>query len=217
MVMKQILNVAKQYKTLIIICVILGLAGTFLQSFSASYFQKIVDNFTAQTLTPLNIAIYGTVLVMLFVVNYLDNYPWRKLESGMPLYLKILALRKVYVIDYLSYTKLGTGALIQRIENGATAGSSIFLGFYLRLASELISSMVFSIIFVFAISPKVTVAILVGYVVVFIITNILLKALYMVKERILINEERFNHLLVRGFMELCIPADSHFQCIICPI
>jgi ATP-binding cassette subfamily B protein len=64
--------------------------------------------------------------------------------------------------------------------------------------------MVFSIIFVFAISHAVTTAILIGYVVVFIITNLLLKALYKVKERILVNHERFNHFLVRGFMEMVV-------------
>jgi ATP-binding cassette subfamily B protein len=202
--MRHLFNAAKRYKSLIAICVFLGLTGTFLQGFSASYFQKVVDNFTDGTLTLLNIIVYCGALVILYVVNYLDNYPWRKLESGIPLNLKINALRKVSVIDYLSHTKLGTGALIQRIENGATAGSSIFIGFYLSLVSELIPSMLFSIIFVFTISPKVVVAIMIGYVIVFIVTNLLLKVLYKVKERILVNEERFNHILVRGFMEMVV-------------
>ena len=202
--MKHLFNTAKRYKSLIVICLILGLMATFLQSFSASYFQKIVDNFTTNTLTPFNIVVYGMALVVMYVLNYLNNYPWRKLESGIPLNLKISALHKVSVIDYLTYTKLGTGALIQRIENGSSAGSSIFLGFYIRLASELIPAMVFSIIFVFAISHVVMNAILIGYVVVFIITNLLLKALYKVKERILVNQERFNHFLVRGFMEMVV-------------
>jgi ATP-binding cassette subfamily B protein len=202
--MKHLLNTAKRYKSLIVVCFILGLTATFLQSFSASYFQKVIDNFTANTLTPFNIAVYGTALVVMYILNYLNNYPWRKLESGIPLSLKINALRKVSVIDYLAYTKLGTGALIQRIENGSAAGSSIFLGYYIRLATELIPAMIFSIIFIFAISHIVTIAILIGYVIVFIITNLLLKVLYKVKERILVNQERFNHFLVRGFMEMVV-------------
>jgi len=202
--MKYLIQSAKRYKSLIYLCLVLGFAGTFLQSFSARYLQKIVDRFTAGTLTPMNIAVYGMALALLFVISYLNNYPWRKLESGIPLLLKINALRKVSVIDYLSYIKLGTGELIQRIENGASAGSSIFLGFYLRLASELIPSMVFSIIFVFIISPVVTAAIMIGYLVVFVITNILLKALYQVKGRILDSEEKFNHYFVRGLMEMVV-------------
>jgi len=175
-----------------------------LQSFGARYFQIIVDHFTAGTLTAMNIIVYATALMMLLIVSYLNNYPWRKLESAIPLQLKINALRKVSIVDYLAYTKLGTGVLIQRIENGASAGSSILLKFYLRLASELIPSMVFSIVFVYAINPAVTVALLIGYLLVFIITNILLKALYQVKERILVGEERFNHYFVRGLMEMVV-------------
>ena len=202
--MRHLFNSAKQNKSLVVICIILGLVGTFLQSFCASYFQKVVDHFSANTLTPLNITVYGAALVMHYIVNYLDNYPWRKLESGLPLLLKINALRKISVIDYLSHSRLGTGVLVQRIENGASAGTSIFLKFYLRLVSELIPSMLFSGIFVFVISRTVMGAIMIGYIIVFIITNLLLKALYKVKEHILVNEERFNHYLVRGLMEMVV-------------
>ncbi len=202
--MKHLYKSAKRYQSLICLCLVLGLVATFLQSFGARYFQKVIDRFTSGTLTPRNIVVYGAALILLFVVSYLDNYPWHKLESAIPLQLKINALRKVSVIDYLSYTKLGTGVLIQRIENGASAGSSILLGFYLRLASELIPSMVFSVVFVFAISPAVTIALLIGYLVVFIITKVLLKALYQVKERILVGEESFNHIFVRGLMEMVV-------------
>jgi ATP-binding cassette subfamily B protein len=43
-----------------------------------------------------------------------------------------------------------------------------------------------------------------GYVVVFLVTNLLLKALYRIKEKILVGEEAFNHTLVRGFMEMVV-------------
>jgi ATP-binding cassette subfamily B protein len=62
--------------------------------------------------------------------------------------------------------------------------------------------MIFSIIFVFIINRTVTVVIILGYIVVFAVSNLLLKVLYKVKERILVNEEKFNHFLVRGFMEM---------------
>lgn len=39
---------------------------------------------------------------------------------------------------------------------------------------------------------------------VFIITNLLLRLLYSLKEKILTNEEKFNHYLVRGFMEMVV-------------
>jgi len=202
--MRHLYAIARKHKGLIAAFCSLGLAGTFLQSFSARYFQTVIDHFTAKTLTPLTIAVYGAALVLLNVATYLDEYPWRKLEHSITLGLKIAALRKVSAIDYLSYTKLGTGALIQRIENGAAAGMGILFGFYLRLAGDLIPAMLFSILFVFTISKAVAGAVLVGYIAVFVITNLLLKALYRIKERILVNEERLGHFLVRGFMEMVV-------------
>ena len=202
--MKHLQKIANKYKPLIVIYLIMGLTQTFLQSFGASYFQKVIDNFTNGTLTLTNIVLYGTAMISLYIVCYLDEYPGRKLEHSIGLSLKIDALRKASVIDYLSYVKLGTGTLIQRIENGASAGSNILFGFYLKLAGELIPAIFFSIAFIFAINRTIVVTILLGYVVVFVITNLLLKSLYKVKESILVNEEKFNHFLVRGFMEMVV-------------
>jgi len=197
-------SVTREYKAIILLNIALGLSWTFLQNFNSRYFQKIIDNFTGGTLTITNIIVYGTALILLYTLCYVKNYPECKLEHGIELSLKIKALKKISVIDYLSYVKIGTGTLIQRIENGAKAGSDILFGFYLRLVSELLPQMLFSMIFIFVISIPVTIAILLGYVVVFIVTRILLNALYKVKTNILLNEEKFNHLIVRGFMEMVV-------------
>jgi len=202
--MKHLISIAKKYKLLILSYLLMGMARAFLQSFSSRYFQKVVDNFSSNTLTIANIAIYGSAIITLHIICYVIQYPERKLEHGIELSLKTNALRKMSVIDYLSYVKIGTGTLIQRIENGASAGSNNLFGFYLRLAGELIPEMLFCIAFIFAINRTVTLVILMGYVIVFIITNILLKALYKVKSSILVNEEKFNHLLVRSFMEMVV-------------
>jgi ATP-binding cassette subfamily B protein len=184
--------------------VAIGLAWTFLQSFSSRYFQNVIDHFTDSSLTITQIAIYGSALIAMYMLCYLQNYPERKLQHGIELSLKTNALKKMSVIDYLSYVKIGTGTLIQRIENGATAGSNILFGFYLRLASELLPQMLFSIVFIFVINRTIMIGILMGYGIVFIVTNILLKVLYKVKANILINEEKFNHFIVRGFMEMVV-------------
>lgn len=202
--MKHLENIALKYKVLIIIYISIGLVCTFLQSFSSHYFQKIIDNFTGNTLTITNISIYGCTLMALYILSYIQNYPERKLEHSIQLRLKINALKKMSVIDYLSYIKIGTGTLIQRIESGAAAGSNILFGFYLRLASELLPQMLFSIAFIFVINRTVMIAILIGYIIVFIVANFLLKVLYKVKANILVNEEKFNHFLVRGFMEMVV-------------
>lgn len=202
--MKHLKSIARENKALMFLYIAIGLSWTFLQSFGSRYFQKVIDNFTNNTLTITNIIIYGSVLIMLYVLSYLQNYPERKLEHGIELSLKTKALRKLSVIDYLSYVKIGTGLLIQRIENGAAAGSNILFAFYLRLVSELLPQILFSIVFIFVINRTVMIALLFGYVIVFIVTNLLLKALYKVKANILLNEEKFNHFIVRGFMEMVV-------------
>ena len=200
--MKHLNQIVRENKTLIAVFFMAWLTISFLQSFAPRYFQMVVDNFTDGTLTLANIAIYGAALLAYNIISYLHEYPCRKLEHTIGLSLKLAALRKLSVIDYLSHTKLGTGTLIQRIENGSEAGRFILFEFYLRLASELLPSMIFSIIFIATINQTVMLTVLFGYVIVFIISNLLLKALYRVKERILVNEEMFNHFLVRGFMEM---------------
>ena len=202
--MNHLLSIAKKYRFFIIIYLALGLSQTFLQSFGAKYLQTVIDNFAARTLTPVNIAVYGAAMISLYLICYLDEYPGRKLENGFVLGLKTAALKKISVIDYLSCVKIGTGTLIQRIENGARAGGNILFEFYLKLACELLPAMIFSIAFIATISVPVTAAILAGYAAVFLVTRILLSALYKVKESILVNEEKYNNLLVRGFTEMVV-------------
>jgi len=202
--MKHLKGVAGKHKALIAVFLATGIFWTFLQNYAPFYFQRVVDNFAGGTLTAINIIFYGAVLLADYVVGYLYNYPERKLDNSIAQGLKLAALRKMAIIDYLAYTKHGTGALIQRIENGAAAGRYILNNFYLRLARDLIPSMVFSVVFVFFINRTIMAALAISYVVMYIASNFLLKALYKVKERILVNEEKFNHFLVRGFMELVV-------------
>ncbi|EOS23468.1 hypothetical protein C806_02973 [Lachnospiraceae bacterium 3-1] len=67
---------------------------------------------------------------------------------------------------------------------------------------NLIPTMLFSLYFIWKIDRKITYFFIAGYVIVFLITNLLLKGLYQIKEKILTNEEELNHFLVRGFMEI---------------
>jgi len=202
--MKHMKGIARKYRTMICLYIACGLAWTFLQSFSSRYFQIIIDGFADNTLTIASIVIYSSALVAHYIFPYLQNIPERRLQHGIELSLKAKALQKMSVIDYLTYVKIGTGTLIQRIENGAAAGSNILFGFYLRLAGELLPQMLFSIGFIFLVNRTIMVAVLAGYAVVFIITNLLLKALCKIKTNILVNEENFNRLVVRGFMEMVV-------------
>lgn len=150
------------------------------------------------------IIFYGIVLVAACLLSYIEEYPSCKLRNKLYLDFKLMALKKISRIDYESYQELGTGMLIQRIENGAEAGTEMLFGFFFRLVRSLGPSVLFSLIFIGRISTPIMSCIVGGYAIVFIITYYLLKYLYHIKERILINEEKLNSLLVRGFMELCV-------------
>lgn len=202
--MKYFRDIISRNKLLIISYIITGVLIAFFDNFNAHYYQRLIDSFTDGSLNFKNIIVYGCALLFLCLINYYDEYPGNKLENGIFEDFKIMALKKISVIDYEAYEKLGTGKLIQKIENGSEAGKGILFDFYFCVIRQLIPSIIFSLIFMYNIDKKIMMIILLSYVVVFIVTNILLKVLYKIKERILYNEEQMNHYMVRGFMEMVV-------------
>ena len=202
--MRYIKEVLKKNRIWVLVYIGLGIFNSFMANYKADYFQKVIDGLADRTLTVSGIAIYGGILVVNYCMNYLEQYPEKKLEHGIYLDFKLLSLQKISTIDYTEYQKIGTGKLVQRIENGSSAGRNVLFDFWLCLIRELIPTIAFSVYFIWKIDKKITYALLVGYAVIFIITNILLKFLYQIKEKILNSEELFNHYLVRGFMEMLV-------------
>ena len=184
--------------------IVLGMFNAFMANYKADYLQRVIDGLANGSLAFTGIIIYGFIMVINHCMEYLDNYPEQKLEQGIYLDFKLMALRKISTIDYMEYQKIGTGKLVQRIENGACAGKNVVFGFWLRVLRNLLPTIVFSIYFIWKINRSVTYVLLIGYAVIFIITNVLLKFLYRIKEKILNNEEMLNHYLVRGFMEMLV-------------
>ncbi|MDO5521364.1 MAG: ABC transporter ATP-binding protein [bacterium] len=182
----------------------LGIAIAFFANYKATYFQSVIDGLANGTTTLLELLLYGGILLLSFLLGYAQEYPGKQLEHGIFLDFKLLSLQKISKIDYLNYQSLGTGELTQRIENGSEAGKNMIYNFWFRLIQELFPTILFSIFFIYKISTPITIALLAGYLVIFLITNILLKTLYQLKEKILVNEEKMNHFLVRGFMELTV-------------
>ena len=123
-------EIVKKNKVWIGLYIVVGIVLAFLTNLSANYYQQLIDHFTAGTLTFRFIIIYGSVLLLICIGNYLDEYPSRKLENGIYLDLKVQALKKVSHIDYQTYQSLGTGALLQKIESGSGAGKRILFDFY---------------------------------------------------------------------------------------
>ncbi len=202
--MRYIKEILKNNKLWVLAYIGLGIFNAFMANYKTDYFQKVIDGLAAGTLTFTGVITYGLILLVNYCMNYLDNYPEKKLEYGIYLDFKLLSLRKITTIDYTEYQKIGTGKLVQRIENGSSAGRNVVFNFWLRLIRDLLPTIVFSVYFIWKIDKKITYILFVGYILIFIITNILLKFLYKIKEKILNSEELFNHFLVRGFMEMLV-------------
>lgn len=202
--MRYIKEVLKKNRIWVLVYIGLGIFNAFMANYKADYFQKVIDGLADGTLAFTGVVTYGFILLINYGMNYLDNYPEKKLEHGIYLDFKLLSLRKISTIDYAEYQKTGTGKLIQRIENGSSAGRNVVFNFWLRLIRDLIPTIVFSVYFIWKIDKKVTYVLFAGYMLIFIITNLLLKFLYKIKEKILNSEELLNHYLVRGFMEMLV-------------
>lgn len=202
--MRYIKEILKNNRIWVLAYIGLGIFNAFMANYKTDYFQKVIDGLATGTLTFAGVITYGLILLVNYCMNYLDNYPEKKLEYGIYLDFKLLSLRKISTIDYTEYQKIGTGKLVQRIENGSSAGRNVVFNFWLCLIRDLLPTIVFSVYFIWKIDKIITYILFVGYMLIFIITNILLKFLYKIKEKILNSEELFNHFLVRGFMEMLV-------------
>ena len=202
--MRYIKEVLKKNRIWVLVYIGLGIFNAFMANYKADYFQKVIDGLADGTLAFTGVVTYGIILLVNYCMNYLDNYPEKKLEQGIYLDFKLLSLGKISTVDYTEYQKIGTGKLVQRIENGSLAGRNVIFDFWLCLIRNLIPTIVFSVYFIWEIDKKVTYVLFAGYMLIFVITNILLKFLYKIKEKILDSEELLNHYLVRGFMEMLV-------------
>lgn len=197
-------TIVKKNRLLILSYLSIGIVCTYCETFSVNLFQNILDNIAISDVNFYIISIYAFVTISAYILRYLENYPETKLESKIYLDLKINAITKMSKIDYKEYQKLGTGKLLQIIENGSNAGRNILCNYYFVFFREILPSLLFSLYFIAKISFKIMGIILIGYIIVFVITNILLKFLYSVKKEVLLNEEALNRTLTRGIMELIV-------------
>ena len=80
----------------------------------------------------------------------------------------------------------------------------MIFNFWLVFIRQLLPSILFSMYFIAKINRNIMYILMSGYLVVFVVSNILLKVLTQMKEKVLNHEEMLNHYLIRGFMELVI-------------
>ena len=202
--MKLFKEVIKENLKMIILYVLIGIAINFLDLYGVTYYQKILDAFQYHTLTIVPLIIYGLLLIVSTILGYIENYPEQQVKNKLYLDFKLQSLKKMKSIDYLEYLKIGTGKLTQKVEEGATASRDIMVDFWLKLFRWLLPTAVFSLFFIYRVKKEYVLFVLGGYILVIVISNILLKRLYKLKEKILLNQEALNRHLVRGFMELVV-------------
>ncbi|MEJ8306115.1 ABC transporter ATP-binding protein [Saccharibacillus sacchari] len=200
-------SIAFAFKKLILLYIVLGFALQFATMYGVQTFQRLLDGVSAFSgLGELRglLLLYGILLAASAVLSYALEYPETALPKAIAERLKLLALGRISRMDYRAYGNIGTGELIQSIENGAQAGSGIVHGFYLRIFSELLPTLLFSLLFIGLYSPQIMWVIAGGYVAVFLLTRLLLRFLYSVKESLLASQEKRSRYSVRGFMELVV-------------
>ena len=197
-------EVIKNNLKMIIFYVLIGIIINFLDLYSVTYYQKILDAFQFQTLTIVPLITYGVLLLISTILGYIENYPEQQVKNKLYLDFKLQSLKKMKSIDYLEYQKIGTGRLTQKAEDGATASRDIMINFWLKLFRYLLPTAIFSLIFILRVKKEYVLFVFLGYIIVVIIPNLILKKLYKLKESILLNQEFLNKHLVRGFMELVV-------------
>ena len=79
--MNYLKEIAGKNKIWIYIYISLGIGLSFLSNYNISFFQKLIDKFTDGTLSLPVILVYGGLLLLLCLGNYLDEYPMQKLNN----------------------------------------------------------------------------------------------------------------------------------------
>ena len=202
--MKLFREVLRENFKMILFYVVIGVVINFLELYSVTYYQKILDSFQVGNLTLIPLIIYGVILIVSTILGYVENYPEQQVKNKLYLDFKLQSLKKMKTIDYLEYQKIGTGKLTQNVEDGASASRDIMVDFWLKLIRYLIPTALFSLIFIYQVKSELVLFVFLGYVIVVIVSKIILKRLYSLKEGILFNQEFLNKHLVRGFMELVV-------------
>ena len=131
-------EVLKKHKKMIFFYVSLGFVVSFLSVFAINYLQTILDSFVDGKLKLGNVVFYGAVLIATSLLSYLDTFPEQKLKHGLYLDFKLQALKKMKTIDYLSYSKLGTGIISQKVEDGAEGSRNVYMDFWFKTIRSLI-------------------------------------------------------------------------------
>ncbi|HET8671520.1 MAG TPA: ABC transporter ATP-binding protein [Candidatus Saccharimonadales bacterium] len=213
--LRTLLNICKEYRWALAFFLVAGISQTFLGLYAISYFQRLIDGLTrARQFEDVKWVLFGYIALTLgnHALIYLGGYPSSLLNNGAYQSAKLSAMKKIARIDYLAYQNLGTGQLVQIIENGANATKSILNNFYLNLIRGMLPSVLISFAFIHYYDPALLVIILGAYAILFFASYYLMNYLRRAVDRMLANQEDFSKFSTRGFMELVVfRVNGRFQ------
>jgi ATP-binding cassette subfamily B protein len=200
-------RICREYWLALLAFLVGGVSQAFVGLYSIVLFQRVLDGILgARQFSDLS----GTLLwyIGLTLTNhlliYLEGVPRSILDNGSYMWAKLQAMKKVSRIDYLAYQDLGTGELVQVIENGATATKNILNGFFLTIVRGIIPQLIISFVLIGLYDRTIFAVILGLYALLFLLSYRLMIALRRERERLLANQERLSKFSVRGFMEMVV-------------
>ena len=188
----------------LVVCI--GAVQTFLGNYARVIFQQLIDRFASarqfSDLTPILVA-YISVSLLNHGLIYAEGFPSTILDRGIIQWVKLRALQKMACIDYLAYQDLGTGNLIQIIENGAEAIRKILTGFYMGNLRGLVQVLV-SLYFINTYDFTLFFIVLALFGFFYLAANQLMRFLKKALDKMLSSQEDFSKFSVRAFMELVV-------------
>ena len=208
-------SIAKTYPSAVFFIFLIGITQTFIGNYTFVIFQRLIDGFPnarqINDLVPL-LAMYIGANLANHILVYLEGIPHAMLDRGVVQWVKIRALEKISRIDYLAYQDLGTGNLIQIIENGSDAILKIARDFYIATFREGIPQVVIGLFFIQYYDRTLFLTVLGICLLFLLVANSLMRYLRDALERMLNNQERFSRFSVRAFMELVVfRVNGRFQ------
>jgi ATP-binding cassette subfamily B protein len=204
---KSLLSICREYRGQLILSLAADIAQAFVGLYAIVYFQRLVDRLTgAHQFADVAPVLIGYIALTMsnHVLIYLEGYPRSVLNNGAYQWAKLRAMKKIARVDYLAYQDLGTGQLVQMIENGASATKSILNNFFLDTIRGTLPRVIISFIFIRYYDQTLFIIILGTYAVWFFLSYRLMNSLRRAVDRMLANQEDFSKYSTRGFMELVV-------------
>ena len=205
--LRTLLNICQEYRWAVAGFLVVGISQTFVGLYAVSFFQRLIDGLIgARNFGDVRGVLLGYAALTLanHALIYLEGYPRSLLNHGAYQWTKLNAMKKVARLDYLAYQNLGTGQLVQLIENGASATKNILNNFYLYLIRGMLPTVLISFAFITYYDPTLLIIILSLYAVLFFTSYFLMNYLRRAVDRMLANQENFSKFSTRGFMELVV-------------